>query len=272
MTPFYAPWLDAETAAAYGAFCRRFALYRKGSEELASLVDLAPAHTVLDLACGTGSTTTVLLSRIAQGASVIAVDVSPAMLAEARRTIDDPRVQWVRAEAEEVDRHVDATVDVVLCGAAIWQTELERTLPAVRRLLRRGGALAFDIAAGFVEVPEPAPPPLPSRSLASAYMDAAGELYGLESGRPRRSPYTVESIRDLLRGASFELQTVHVADLEASPEEMRAWLEIPVFNDRFGGRLTREQRAAALAIAWNRLADDRPREVVRDVCFAATAT
>lgn len=271
MTPFYAPWLDTETAAAYGSFCRRFPLYRKGSEALASMVDVANAHTVLDLACGTGSTTAVMLSSLAEDASVIGVDVSPAMLAEARRTVDDPRVRWVLAAAEEVDRHVDATVDVVLCSAAIWQTELQRTFPAVRALLRSGGVLAFDIAGGFVEVPEPAPPPLPSASLVSAYRDAANELYELEPGRRLRSPYTVEEIRHLLGAASLELGTVVVVDLEATPETMRAWLEIPIFNDQFGGRLTRDQRAAALALAWDRLAENRPREVIRDVCFAATA-
>lgn len=127
-----------------------------------------------------------------------------------------------------------------------------------------------DIAAGFVEVPEPASP-LPSASLASAYVDAANELNHLVPGRRRRSPYTVEAIRDALRAASLELRTVRVVDLEATPEEMRAWLEIPIMNDRFGGRLTRAQRAAAMALAWDRLAADRPREVVRDVCFAATA-
>jgi SAM-dependent methyltransferase len=274
VTAWYAPWEDIETAAAYGAFCQQFDLYRQGSEELAGLVDLASVHGVVDLACGTGSTTAVVLSRIRADALVIAVDVSSAMLGEARRVIDDPRVRWVHSPAEEVDQHVDTTVDVVLCSGAIWQTELVRTFPAVRRLLRPGGALGFDIAGGFVEVPETARalPPLPATSLVSAYREAANELYQLPPGRPRRGPYTVEELRDLLGAASFELRTVHVADQEATPEEIRAWLEIPIFNDQFGGRLTREQRAVALALAWDRLGEDRPREVIRNVFFAATAT
>lgn len=271
MTPFWAPWENAENAAGYGAFCREFDLYRKGSTELARLVDLASDERVMDLACGTGSTTAVVLSKVGENASVIGVDVSEAMLAEARRAINDRRVEWVRAEAEDVDTHVDPPLDAVLCSAAMWQTELGRTFPAVRRLLRPGGVLAFDIAAAFVEVPAPAPPPLPTTALAFAYMDAANELYHLEPGRRRRDPYTLEAIRDALRAASLELRSVHVADLEATPEEMRAWLEIPIHNDRFGGQLTREQRAAAMALAWDRLAANRPREVVRDVFFAATA-
>lgn len=169
MTPFWAPWESAENAAAYAAFCQRFGLYRKASEELARLVDLASAHRVMDLACGTGSTTDVVLSKIGDDASVVAVDVSDAMLAEARRAINDPRVRWVRAQAEEVDKHVASPLDAVLCSAAMWQTELGRTFPAVRRLLRREGALVFDIPAGFVEVPEPASP-LPPTSLAFAYI------------------------------------------------------------------------------------------------------
>lgn len=39
-----------------------------------------------------------------------------------------------------------------------------------------------------------------------------------------------------------------------------------------GGRLTREQREIALALAWDRPAADRPREVIRSVSFAAAAT
>lgn len=268
--PFGAPWENAENAGGYAAFCLRFGLYRKGSEELARMVDLASAHRVMDLACGTGSTTAVVLPKIAEEASVIAVDVSAAMLAEARRAITDPRVKWVRAEAEEVDTHVDPPLDAVLCSAAMWQTELGRTFPAVRRLLRPEGVLVFDIPGAFVEVPEPASP-LPPTSLVFAYMDAANELYDLEPGRRLRGPYTVEVLRDTLRAASLELRTVHVEDLEATPEEMRAWLEIPIHNDRFGGQLTQEQRAAAMALAWDRLAPDRPGEVVRDVFFSATA-
>lgn len=273
MTRWYAPWEDTETAAAYGAFCREFDLYRKGSEGLAGLVDMASAHRVVDLACGTGSTTSAVLSQIAEDASVTAVDVSPAMLAEAKRAVDDPRVHWVQAAAEEVDQHVDGTVDVVLCSAAIWQTELERTFSAVRRLLRPGGTLAFDIARGFVEVPETAQPlpPLPTTSLLAAYWDAANELYQPQPGRRRRGPYTVERIRELLGAAGLDLRTVQVTDQEATPEEFRAWLEIPIFNDQFGGQLTREQRAAALSLAWDRLAENRPREVIRNVLFGATA-
>ncbi len=270
MTPFWAPWEDAENAVGYAAFCLRFGLYRQGSEELARLVDLAGAQRVMDLACGTGCTTAVVLSKIADDASVVAVDVSAAMLAEARRSINDPRVKWVRAEAEEVDKHVEPLLDAVLCSAAMWQTELGRTFPAVRRLLRPDGVLVFDIPAGFVEVPEPTSA-LPPTSLVFAYMDAANELYHLEPGQRRRNPYTVETVRDALLAASLELRTVRVVDLEATPEEIRAWLEIPIMNDRFGGQLTQEQRAAAMELAWDRLAADRPREVVRDVFFSATA-
>lgn len=81
----------------------------------------------------------------------------------------------------------------------------------------------------------------------------------------------MEAVRDALRAASLDLRTVHVADLEATPEEMRAWLEIPIHNDRFAGQLTGEQRAAAMSLAWDRLAADRHQEVVRDVFFASTA-
>lgn len=268
MTEFYAPWQDSETAAAYGEFCRTFDLYRRGSQQLTAMIDLANAHSVLDLACGTGSTTAVMLPSLPQDALVIAVDVSAEMLAEARRTIDDPR--WLQSAAEEVDTDIDQKVDAVVCSAAIWQTDLERTFPAVRRLLAPGGSLVFDIPVGFVTVPE-ATAALPSASLASTYRDVASEMYELTPARRRRAPYTFDRIRDLLHAASLNLQTTRVVDLESTPEEMRAWLEIPIMSDQFGGQLTREQRQSALSMAWDRLAKDRPREVVRDVLFGAVA-
>src|SRR3954462_6695331 len=55
---------------------------------------------VLDVPCGTGSVALELLRQ--KGCSVVGVDQSPEMLAEARRRVDDERIRFVEASAQEL--------------------------------------------------------------------------------------------------------------------------------------------------------------------------
>ena len=55
-----ANWDIAENAASYADFCRRFPKYEETSKDLAELLPVASAGLVVDLACGTGTTTGVI--------------------------------------------------------------------------------------------------------------------------------------------------------------------------------------------------------------------
>jgi hypothetical protein len=50
---------------------------------------------------------------------------------------------------------VDATVDTVVSNQAIWQTDLDRTLPGCRDRLPAGGCLAFTVPAALVGLGDP---------------------------------------------------------------------------------------------------------------------
>jgi trans-aconitate methyltransferase len=90
-------WSSVENANHYADFTRRYPLYQRTSEDLASLLALQDANLVVDLACGTGATTKVLLDKVSGDARIIAVDGSEAMQAIARERITDPRVARVSA-------------------------------------------------------------------------------------------------------------------------------------------------------------------------------
>src|SRR4051812_26985691 len=72
-------------------------------ERLLAAAGLAAGDIVLDIGCGTGSTTLAAWQQVAPTGSVTGVDIAPAMLAAARRRLDmkDPRssVRLVRADA-----------------------------------------------------------------------------------------------------------------------------------------------------------------------------
>lgn len=98
---------------------------------------------VLELACGTGEVTNVLLSL---GHEVTALDFSETMLAVARaKHAGQSRARFVLADAERT-MEPDEAYDAVICRHLVWTlTEPEAALADWLRVLKPGGMLlVFD--------------------------------------------------------------------------------------------------------------------------------
>ena len=143
-------WGEDDNARRYDAFAHEYPMYRETSRDLVALARLPADAVVLDLACGTGVTSGEVLAVLGPGGRVIGADKSAAMLEVASRSVTDPRVRWVQARAEDVDRHVAGPVDAVVCNSAIWQTQFTRTVAAVRSVLAADGVFAFNLGVDFV--------------------------------------------------------------------------------------------------------------------------
>jgi ubiquinone/menaquinone biosynthesis C-methylase UbiE len=98
-------------------------------------------ETVLDVGCGTGNLTRALLRALSPAGRVEAVDLSPGMIAEARRKIGDPRVAWHVADVASLPIP-DASCDRAIC-LCLWPHVERRETAALelRRVLKPGGAL-----------------------------------------------------------------------------------------------------------------------------------
>jgi trans-aconitate 2-methyltransferase len=107
-------------------------------------------ETVLDAGCGTGRVTAALLERLSHG-RVVALDVSPAMLDEARSRLDDARVRFVCRDLLDLDANAlgtDAPVDAVFSTATFhWVTDHERLFANLASVLRPGGRLVAQCGA-----------------------------------------------------------------------------------------------------------------------------
>jgi SAM-dependent methyltransferase len=110
-----------------------------------TIVDLVrPGSSLLDLGCGPGCDTAFFA---AQGYDVTAVDVSPAMVDEARRRIDDAdlhaRAVVLRLGIDEIDQLGPVTFDAIYSnfGPLNCVANLERTAVRVAARLRPGGML-----------------------------------------------------------------------------------------------------------------------------------
>jgi malonyl-CoA O-methyltransferase len=102
--------------------------------------DRGQAFRILEPGCGTGLYTRMLLDTFL-GASVFGVDISEAMVRVAKRGIDDPRVRFAVADAEEI---ATGSYDLVTSNAVFqWFLSLPRTLARMASLLPGGGLLTF---------------------------------------------------------------------------------------------------------------------------------
>jgi demethylmenaquinone methyltransferase/2-methoxy-6-polyprenyl-1,4-benzoquinol methylase len=106
---------------------------------LVSRVDAARADTVLDVATGTGAVARELIRR--KGCTVVGLDQSPEMLAEARRRLG-PEVRLVEGTAERLPFD-DASFDALTFTYLLRYVEdPAATLLELARVVRSGGTIA----------------------------------------------------------------------------------------------------------------------------------
>ena len=109
-----------------------------------------PVHTVLDLACGTGTTTCLLTER---GYELISVDDSEDMLMQARekaQEIGGVPPLFLHQSMPRLD--LNDTVDVAICcmdslNYLTSPRDVKRTFERLRLFVSPGGALVFDVHA-----------------------------------------------------------------------------------------------------------------------------
>ena len=137
------------TALAYLSYVESdVALLRNGGVNLLEperrlLGDLSNVRCAIHLQCSHGLDTLSLLNLGAD--EVIGVDISPAMLEQARRKTQALGVaaQWIESDVLSVPSALDGRADLVYTGrgALPWVSDLDRWATVVVRLLRPGGRL-----------------------------------------------------------------------------------------------------------------------------------
>ncbi|XUW99734.1 MAG: methyltransferase domain-containing protein [Dehalogenimonas sp.] len=150
---------DRTTALAFLPFGGEKRFRRK----FVAMARLKDTDQVLDICCGTGSTTAIIAEEVNQG-KIIGVDLSPDMLAVARRKVP---AQWVGFERASVDAlpFGDNSFDAVLCTYGLH--EIPKAIRAgalkeVFRVLRPGGK--------FLTLDYNLPRRFPARQAVSAFV------------------------------------------------------------------------------------------------------
>jgi SAM-dependent methyltransferase len=211
-------------------------------------------------------TTAAILGALKTAGSVTSIDGSSAMIGVASRRIRDPRVRWVVGAAEDIARHVEATVDAVLSNQAIWQTDLEQTLPGCHDRLPEGGCLAFTVPAFMVGVGDP--DYLAVRiQFRQLIQDVATAEYGVAPQPLTLPAISAEPVGERLRRHGFELASTTPVEYEQSAKDFRAFWSIPVFTEERLPGLTYGQRMHVIEkvfAAW-----EPPTVSFRSIAFVA---
>jgi len=185
-----------------------------------------PGERILDLGCGDGALTELL---VALGCEVIGVDASAAQVAAAQARGLDARVADGQALA------FNAEFDAVFSNAALhWMRDTPRLLAGVHRALRPGGRFVAECGGhGCVETIH--------RSLIEC-LDERG-LDGAAAS-PWYFP-TAEDYGDKLAAAGFEVRSIALFPRPTPlPGDLLGWLE--TFAESFTRVLPAAERAAYL--------------------------
>ena len=133
-------WLD--TMPELYDRCLGPTLFAPYAQRVASMAAAYEPHEVLELAAGTGIVTTELV-RALPGASIVATDLNPAMVALAGARVSGPT--WRVADAQSLD-FPPATFDLIVCQFGVmFFPDKPAAFAQAARVLRPGGHYVFTV-------------------------------------------------------------------------------------------------------------------------------
>lgn len=170
-------------------------------------------ETLLDAGCGSGRVTELLLERLPNG-SVIGVDGSAAMIAEARERLDPARSALIHSDL--LDLGLEEGVDAVFSNAVFhWIDDHERLFARLFAALRPGGRLEAQCGgAGNI----------------AAYYAAVRKIAAEDRYRPHLERFepnhfaAPEETENILGGTGFEEVSCWLQDWPVQPEEPRDFI------------------------------------------------
>jgi trans-aconitate 2-methyltransferase len=121
---------------------RRFEAYRtRPARDLLAHIVLEEVEYAVDLGCGPGNSTALLVERWPK-ARVVGVDNSASMLDQASKTY--PQFAWIQADLAQFRPETDP--DLIFANASLhWVSDHASLLRRLSAFLREGGVLAFQL-------------------------------------------------------------------------------------------------------------------------------
>jgi ubiquinone/menaquinone biosynthesis C-methylase UbiE len=133
---------NARSATAYEHFMGRWS--RQLSPRFVEFAGIADGERILDVGCGTGSLTRVVLES-ADVKSIVGIDLADVYLESARQTIRDPRVDFKAGDATSLpfaDKSFDRAFAMLVLH---FVPDAKKVVNEMRRVVRSGGVVAATV-------------------------------------------------------------------------------------------------------------------------------
>ena len=218
------------------------AFYASLNARLVDMVDLGPNQRIVDMACGTGAVTRIIVERLkgARDSVIIALDQSATGLKQAMEELKDVRdsaVEFVQSRVEHMSDAVKESVDTIFyCNAIHYVTDKDALVAEVSKTLKPGGTFAFNTS--FFEggqTPE-------SRGFYRKWMFKSARVLRQEHGlKPVRAEkvesrkhLTADEYRALVERHGFNVVRQEIDSVDVPIE---GWLDISTFEDFITGTM-----------------------------------
>ena len=124
--------------------------YEALNARLVAMAEPSSGQRIVDLACGTGGVTKLILEQLrgARNSVIVAVDHSSIALKQAMEELKahrDNAVQFVQSQVEQVSESMKERADtVIFCNAIHYIPDKDGLIDEIARTLNPGGKFAFN--------------------------------------------------------------------------------------------------------------------------------
>lgn len=124
----------------------------KSTREIVNLAQINQHDKVLDLACGTGAVSKEIIQYLNRDGLLIGIDLSRTALSIARKSIQNPNVEFLEMDAEHISFNI--LFDKVLCQYGLmFFPNVGKVLEFIRKILKKDGRLVIAVHGLPEEVP-----------------------------------------------------------------------------------------------------------------------
>ncbi len=232
-----------DSASPYERYVGRWS--RSVASEFLAWLAVPSGQTWGDVGCGTGALVEAILT-LAEPSAVLAIDRAQAFLAEAQRSITDPRVRFELADATALPwarAACDVTVSGLVLNFVPDPGAMVREMVRVTRPKGRVAAYVWDYAGGM--------------QMMRQFWDAAAELNPGDAALDQAERFPVcqpEPLKTLFRDAGLSALEIHAIDI---PSVFRN------FDDYWRPFLGKQGAAPTYLASLDSEQRDRIREVLR---------
>ncbi|MBO82823.1 MAG: hypothetical protein CL506_00470 [Actinobacteria bacterium] len=215
--------------------------YRKVNSRLLDLAKISDSRKIVDLGCGDGGITEMILAKVKDASKVVvfAVDSSSSAISLALKRFSDRKdviINYIQSEAQNLHENIKEKVDTVIyCNSIHYVLEKEKVLRLIGNRLNEGGLLAFNTS--FFLGAHPKETEAFLRKWMMKSLRVLKNEYNMKPNKDKvqsRVQLTPENYEEIVNNSGFEIKEKKIWNVQVP---LDGWYEISSFKDWIEGVL-----------------------------------